>query len=158
MDELKDKDIFDAFEEIIQYAHFWNWVPDLEIAKNVYQTFPNSYAVLAPFAYSYLEELIRSTTSEYGRQVFDEKWNEIKNRKVGMSIVNLAIEENKVNKPELVLILEQIKSYYYNSKVTDEGDNRHSVAHGYMHPRFWSKESFEQLIFDISKISKFAGF
>ena len=75
-----------------------------------------------------------------------------------MSIVNLAIEENKVNKPELVLILEQIKSYYYNSKVTDEGDNRHSVAHGYMHPRFWSKESFEQLIFDISKISKFAGF
>lgn len=158
MGKLKEEDIFEAFEEIMQHAHFWNWVPDLQVAKDVYKTFPNSYSILAPFAYSYLEELIRSTTSEYGRQVFDKNWNEIKNRKVGMSILNLAIKENKENKPEYLHLLEHIKSYYYNSKVTVEGDNRHSVAHVYMHPRFWSKESFEQLIFDIAKISKFAGF
>ena len=107
--------IDDAFEEIMQYAHFWNWVPDLQVAREVYQAFPNSFSVLAPFAYSYLEELIRSTTSEYGRQAFDENWSEIKKRKVGMSILNLAIKENKDKKPEFVLLLKEVKSYYYNS-------------------------------------------
>ena len=40
----------------------------------------------------------------------------------------------------------------------DDGDNRNSTVHGYIHPRFWSQESFEKLIIDISKISKFSGF
>ncbi len=150
--------IDDAFEEIMKYAHYWNWVPDWQVAKEIYEDFPNSYSVLSPFAYSFLEELIRSTTSEYGRQVFGDNWNEIKNRKVGMSIINLAIKENKEKKPDFVLLLEDLKKYYYNSNVTDEGDNRHSVAHGYMHPRFWTKESFEKLIFDIAKIAKYSGF
>ena len=153
-----DMSIEEAFEEIMQYAHFWNWVPDLQVAKEVYMSFPNSYSILAPFAYSYLEELIRSTTSEYGRTAYDKNWNEIKNRKVGMSILNLAIKENQNKSPEFVELLMEIKKYYYNSKASDEGDNRHSVAHGYMHPRFWSKESFEKLIFDIAKIAKYSGF
>ena len=75
-----------------------------------------------------------------------------------MSIINLAINENKEKKSDFVELLEEIKRYYYNSRVTDEGDNRHSVAHGYMHPRFWTKESFEKLIFDIAKIAKYSGF
>lgn len=150
--------IEEAFEEIMQYAHFWNWVPDLQVAKEVYMKFPNSYSILAPFAYSYLEELIRSTTSEYGVIAFDKDRNEIKNRKVGMSIVNLAIKENKNKNPEFVELLMEIRNYYYQSNATDEGDNRHSVAHGYMHPRFWSKESFEKLILDIAKIAKYSGF
>ena len=69
--------IDDAFEEIMKYAHYWNWVPDWQVAKEIYEDFPNSYSVLSPFAYSFLEELIRSTTSEYGRQVFGDNWNEI---------------------------------------------------------------------------------
>lgn len=150
--------IDDAFEEMMRYAHFRNWVPDLQVAKEIYESFPNSYAVLAPFAYSFLEELIRSTTSEYGVVAYDENWNEKSKRKVGMGLLNLAIKENESKKPEYVILLKEIKKYYYNSKASDEGDNRHSVAHGYMHPRFWSKESFEKLIFDVAKIAKYSGF
>ena len=151
-------DIPEAFEEIMQYAHFWNWVPDWNEAQKIYKAFPNSYSVLSPFAYSYLEELIRSTTSEYGRELYDDNGQPIKTRKVGMSLVKLAIAENKDRKTEFVSILEEIKGYYYYSKTTDEGDNRHSVAHGFMHPRFWTQESFEKLIIDIARISKYSGF
>lgn len=147
-----------AFEEIIQYAHFWNWAPDWEVAKKIYQTFPNSYSVLTPFAYSYLEELIRSTTSEYGKELYDKNGILKTKRKVGMSLIKLAINENKEYNLNYTSILNEIKEYYYNSNRTDEGDNRHSVSHGYMHPRFWTKESFEKLIFDIAKLSKYARF
>lgn len=150
--------IEEAFEEIIQYAHFWNWVPDWQTAKEIYKSYPNSYSVLYPFAYSYLEELIRTTTSEYGRQVFDKNGNPKKNREVGMKIINLAIAENKEQNSNYTDILNKIRKYYYNSTWIDEGDNRHSVAHGYIHPRFWNQEFFEKLIFDIARLSKFARF
>lgn len=149
--------VSEAFEEIVQYAHFWNWVPDWQVAKEIYETYPNSYSVLTPFAYSYLEELVRSTTSEYGREIFDEN-GKPKTRNVGMRVINLAIVENKQKNPDFIRILEELKGYYYNSKSTDEGDNRHSVAHGYMHPRFWNQESFEKLIIDIARLSKYSGF
>ena len=148
--------IEEAFEEIMKYAHIWNWGPDWQITKEIYQSFPKSYSVLSPFAYSYLEELIRSTTSEYGREIYDKNGNPVKNRKVGMDLIKLAIVENK--EKNYTSILEEIKKYYYNSKWTDEGDNRHSVAHGYIHPRFWSHESFEKLLFDIARLSKYANF
>ena len=150
-------DISDSFKEIIKHSHFWNWAPDWSIVEEIYQAFPDSYSVLSPFAYSYLEEIIRSTTSEYGRELLDEN-RKPKKRKVGYDLIRLAIKENKSNKHEYVEILEEIKSYYSQSQSTDEGDNRHSVAHGYMHPRFWNKESFERLIFDIARISKYSGF
>ena len=151
------EEIFDAFEEIMKYAHFWNWVPDWQVAKEIYQSFPNSYSVLTPFAYSYLEELIRSTTTEYGIEIYDE--NRIpKRRQVGFSLINLAIKENTQNNPEYTLVLEEIKAYYMSSNRDNKGDNRHSVVHGYMHPSDWSCESFEKLIFDIASLSKFARF
>ena len=75
-----------------------------------------------------------------------------------LHLIKLAIDENKKSRPEYVIILKEIRGYYRNSTRSDEGDNRHSVAHGYMHPRFWSKESFEELIHDIARISKFASF
>ena len=127
------------------------------VVIDIYEVFPNSFSVLSPFAYSFLEELIRSTTSEYGVEIYDEK-GRIKQHTVGMPLIKLAIKENKQSKPEFVAILEEIKRYYLSSNRSDEGDNRHSVAHGYMHPRFWSKESFERLINDIARLSKFAGF
>lgn len=149
--------ISDSFKEIIKYSHFWNWVPDWILVEEIYLAFPNSYSVLSPFAYSYLEEIIRSTTSEYGMILPDEN-GKPKKRKLASKLIELAIEENKTNKPEYVMILEEIKSYYTQSQSTDEGDNRHSVVHGFMHPRFWNEESFEKLIFDIARISKYSGF
>ncbi len=148
----------DAFDEIYNYTHMWNWGPDWDVLKEVYENFPNSYSVLTPFAFTYLEELIRSTTSEYGRELMDVNGILKKNRRVGVRLIDLAIEENKLNKPEFVEILPEIKTYFLRSKPTDVGDNRNSVAHGYMHPRFWDKESFEKLIFDIARLSKYAGF
>ena len=149
--------INDDFTEIINHAHFWNWLPDWGVVQEIYQAFPDSYSVLTPFAYAYLEELIRSTTSEYGIEILDES-GKPKRRKVGIALLNLAIEENKSRNSELVSLLEKTKSYYILSQPTDRGDNRNSVAHGYMHPRFWNKASFENLIHDIALISKHTGF
>jgi hypothetical protein len=56
--------INDDFTEIMNHAHYWNWLPDWDVVHEVYLDFPNSYSVLTPFAYAYLEELIRSKTSE----------------------------------------------------------------------------------------------
>lgn len=148
----------DAFDEILLYAHFWNWAPDWHIVRDVYESHPNTYSILIPFAYSYLEEMIRTTTSEYGRQIFDKNGNPLKNRKVGMNIVNLAIKENKAKNPEYAILLNEIKKYFKNSSDRDIGDNRHSVAHGYMHPRFWDEKSFENLIIDIARLSKHSNF
>ncbi len=150
-------DLSEAFDEIMLYAHFWNWVPDWRVAQEIYEVFPNSYSVLSPFAYTYLEELIRSTTSEYGIEVYDEK-GKPKKRSVGIRLIKLAIEENKDTNPDLINLLEETKVYFLPSTRTDKGDNRNSVSHGYMHPRYWDKDSFENLIFNIAKLSKHAGF
>lgn len=150
-------DVLDAFEEIMQYAHFWNWVPDWQVAKEIYKTFPESYSVLSPFAYAYLEELIRSTTSEYGIEIYDDKGYP-KRRSVGIRLIDLAIKENKHKSTEFLTLLENLKQYFSPSKKTDKGDNRNSVVHGYMHSRFWNKESFENLILDIANLSKYSGF
>ena len=84
------------FQEILDYAHYWNWAPDWLIVKEIYEKIPESYSVLTPFAYAYLEELIRSTTSEYGRELLDEKGNQ-KRRKVGLGLIQLAKDENNKN-------------------------------------------------------------
>ena len=144
------------FEEITKYAHFWNWLPDWDVVQKIYKKVPESYSVLTPFVYSYLEELIRSTTTEYGRELLDESGNEIQ-RKVGIRLINLAIKENKDNK-NFVTILEEIKKYFKTSSSVDSGDNRNSVNHGYMHSIYWKKDSFEKLIHDVARISKYSGF
>jgi len=149
--------ISESFDEIIQNSHFRNWAPDWQILREVYETYPNAYAVLTPFAYSYLEELIRSMTSEYGIEVFDESGNPRK-RKVGTKLLKMAIRENKDKSENLICILEDLRKYFVGSKRTDSGDNRNSVVHGFMHPRFCSNESFESLIYDIARLSKFSGF
>ena len=61
---------------------------------------------------------------------------------------------------ELVRIekLDKIEKYFENSTDLDSGDNRNSVDHGYMHPRFWTQESFESLIHDIAIMSKYSRF
>lgn len=149
--------VLEDFDEIINFAHFWNWAPDWNIAKEVYIKVPDSYAILTPFAYSYLEEMIRTTTSDYGLPLFDCNKRPVKVR-VGMRLINLAIEENQDNL-EYVKLLESVKKHFKYTHIYNNGENgRNRVMHGHVHPRFWSKESFDQLIHDIAKLSKFSKF
>ncbi|SFK99877.1 hypothetical protein SAMN05216357_11082 [Porphyromonadaceae bacterium KH3CP3RA] len=145
------------FDEIVNYTHWRNWYADWDILRNIYKAYPDSYSVLTPFAYAYLEEIIRSTTSEYGMEVFDES-GKPKKRKVGIKLIKLAIEENIKTKPEYAAALEDIKRYFLPSQKSDRGENRNSVVHGYMHSGYWNRESFEKLVHDIALISKYAGF
>lgn len=145
------KELKDAFNTILEHSHFWNWSPDINLMITIYEQFPNSYSILTPFMYSLLEEIIRSTTSEYGRQLDGER------KRVGMKLIDLAINENQDNE-EYLKCLNEIKKYFESSSMFDEGDNRNSTVHGYIHPRFWSQESFEKLVIDVSKISKFSRF
>ena len=84
------------FNKIIDYAHFWNWAPDWGEVQRIYEKFPDSYSVLTPFAYSYLEEMIRTTTSDYGLPLFDRNRQPVKVN-VGMKLISLAIAENQNN-------------------------------------------------------------
>lgn len=145
------------FDEICEYAHMWNWAPDWHMVKQIYSAFPDSYSILTPFAYTYLEELIRSTTSEYGIPLLDREGKK-NNIKVGLKLVNLAIKENSENQ-EYVELLEKAKKYFkYDYDDSHEENGRNKVLHGHLHPRFWSKEDFEKLIHDIAELSPFAGF
>lgn len=149
--------VFDDIDVILDYAHFWNWAPDWNVVKDIYSRIPESYSVLTPFAYSYLEELIRSTTSEYGIPFLDRNGKKY-NFKVGMGLIKLAKDEN-LDKPEYVALLDKTKKYFqyaYEDPADENGRNK--VVHGHLHPRFWSKEEFEQLIHDIAELSPFAGF
>ena len=74
-----------------------------------------------------------------------------------VAIQQLEILENNKNL-EYMQRLNEIKKYFENSTDLDSGDNRNSVDHGYMHPRFWTQESFENLIHDIAQISKYSRF
>jgi hypothetical protein len=42
-------------------------------------------------------------------------------------------------------LLEKIKPYFELPKLTNAGDNRNSVTHGYMHLRFWNKLNSQEL-------------
>ena len=148
--------INDDFNEILAYSHWRNWAPDIVLMKEKYRQYDDSYSILTPFAYCYLEELIRTTTSEYGRELLDKNGNP-KKRKLGISLINLAQEENKDN-IEYVELLQEIKDYFKTSTPLDSGNNRNSVNHGYMHSAFWTKESFEKLIHDIARLSKYSNF
>ena len=148
--------INEDFNKIVSYTHAWHWCSDWDILQKIYNAFPESYSVLTPFAYSYLEEAIRSTTSEYGIEILDKNGNP-KRRKVGLALIQLAQQENNDN-IVYVKLLDELKKYFKESSSSDNGNNRNSVIHGYMHPINWKKESFENLIHDIARLSTYVGF
>ena len=156
VDKERNMNIDDDFKEIMKYAHYFNWLPDWGVVQEVYHIVPNSFSILIPFAYSYLEEMIRSTTSEYGIDILDDS-GEPKRRRVGTGLINLAINENSDNQ-DYIALLEKTKAYFLLSNPKDKGENRNNVVHGYMHPRFWEQESFERLIHDIATLSKYTKF
>ena len=140
----------DEYVKKISSSTHLNWISDIELAMEIYKAYPGSYSVLFPFMYSYLEECIRSLTTEFGKNLLLEK----KRYTVGTELINLAIEENSENK-ELVDLLEEYRKYFKSSTIFDEGDNRNSVSHGYTHPILWTKENFEELVKDIARLSDF---
>lgn len=148
--------INEDFDEIIDYARMWDWAPEWLLAKEIYSRFPNSYSILTPFAYSYLEQFIRATTHEYGDWPFDKEGNP-KRYTVGYNLVRLAIEEN-ADKPDYVELLEQAKQYFNNGDIRLKGERRNNVSHGIVHPDKWTKENFEELIHYLATISKFSQF
>ncbi len=148
--------VYNDLEEIWNHSHYWNWSPDWLVVKEVYEKVPNSYSVLMPFAYSYFEEMIRTTTSEYGLPLFDRNQKPVR-VKVGMALINLAIEENKDN-TEYIALLEKAKKHFTYTEVSNDENGRNRVMHGRVHPRFWSQEDFEKLIHDIAEMSKYAQF
>lgn len=115
-------------------AHLWNWLPDWSLVQKIYNSYPDSYSILTPV---------------------DKNGNE-KYRRVGIRLVKLAIKKN--NDKDYILLLQEILDYFKLSKYDDEGNNRNGVGHGYLHPRFWSKESFEKIIHDIARISQYTKF
>ena len=148
--------IYDDFNEILDYAHFWNWAPDWDVVREVYEKVPTSYSVLTPFAYTYLEEMIRSTTSEYSMPLYKRDGTPVTVKR-GNALIDLAIKENQEN-TEYVQLLERMRSFFKSIKDTPDSNNRNKVMHGRVHPRFWSKELFEQLIHDIALLSKYSQF
>lgn len=136
------------FDIIISNSHVYNWAPDLQIVREIYEEHDESFAVLTPFMYTYLEELIRSFTPEYGMEITKPQ------RKTGRHLLELASKENE-NKPKLTSLLNELRKYYSASTSEDCGNNRNSVMHGYMHPRYWTKKSFEQLVHDIARLSRY---
>lgn len=144
------------FKIILEFAHFWNWAPDWHVVQEIYKLKPESYSVLTPFAYTYLEEMIRSTTSEYGLPMFDKEGNP-NYFKVGIKLINLAIEENKTNL-EYIKLLEKTKNYFKYTNNNNNENGRNQVLHGHIHPRFWYKENFEELIHHIAELSKYSQF
>ena len=149
--------IINDFDTIYDYTHMWNWGPDWIIVKEIYSTFPDSYSVLTPFAYTYLEELIRSTTSEYGVPLLNREGKK-NNIKVGIKLVNLAIRENNENEP-YVKLLEKAKKYFrYDYNDPHDENGRNTVLHGHLHPMFWDKDEFEKLVHFIAEMSPYARF
>ena len=128
------------FNQIIDYAHFWNWAPDWGEVQRIYEKFPDSFSVLTPFAYSYLEELIRTTTSDYGLPLFDRNGQPVKVN-VGMKLISLAIAENQ-NNQEYVKVLEETKKYFKYVKVNKDENGSQSEKHGFVHCRCLGKYYF----------------
>ena len=148
--------INDDFNEILDYAHFWNWAPDWVVVREIYEKVPTSYSVLTPFAYTYLEKMIRSTTSEYSAPLYTHDGTPVTVKRAN-ALIDLAIKENHEN-AEYVQLLEQIRSYFKAMKDIPDSNNRNKVMHGRVHPRFWSKELFVQLIHDVALLSKHSRF
>ena len=86
--------VFDDFDLILDYAHMWTWAPDWYLAQSIYKKFPESYSILTPFAYSYLEEMIRTTTSDYELPLFDRDKLPV-TVSVGMALIALATKESQ---------------------------------------------------------------
>lgn len=153
MDDKK-RETIDKLENVLQYAHYWNWLPDLNVVVEIYKSRDDAYSVLLPFMFTYLEESVRTLTSEYGML----EPNEPNKKKVGKNLIRLAIKENEDN-DELVKILNSILSkHYQNFSLFEHGENRNNVEHGVVHPRFWSEEDFQSVVSDINDLGTYIRF
>lgn len=155
MNNEKMKTIDDLYD-IKDTAHFWNWAPDLHVVIEIYESRDDAYSILLPFMFTYLEELIRSTTSEYG--MLDPRNSTNRRKKVGKQLIRLAIKENFSNL-NLVKVLEKIADKHYGGfNPFEYGENRNNVGHGVVHPKAWSEENFQSVVRDVAELAPYAGF
>lgn len=139
------------FNTILGYAQYWRWAPDIQVVKEIYTERNDAYSVLAPFMYSYLEELIRSMTPEYGH-TFEEREG-----KVGWNLIDLAIKE--ANNGDAINLLKAIQNEHFSKfDLLEGGKNRNNVDHGVVHPSAWIESDFQKLIKDIAKLSPYNKF
>lgn len=104
--------------------------------------------------FTYLEESIRTLTSEYGML----EPNESNTKNVGQKLIKLAIEENEDN-TELVNILNSIlNNHYQKFSLFEHGANRNNVEHGVVHSRLWSEEDFQSLVSNINDLGTYVRF
>jgi len=143
--------MFEEYKKNILSNTRIDWQYDLEQAFKIYDKFPDSYSVLIPFFFSYMEELIRSLTPNYHMQIYEDDKEE-----VGMPLVEKAIEKNSDNN-KLIQLLKEIKKYYEKSSIFNKTYNRNGIVHGYVHPDNWTKETFKQLIKDINDLQFFCS-
>lgn len=85
--------IYDDFNEILDYAHLRNSDHDWDVVREVYDILPTLYSVLTPFTYTYLEEMIRSTTAEYSIPLYKRDGTSVIVKR-GNALIDLAIKEN----------------------------------------------------------------
>lgn len=152
------KETINKLNNILLHAHYWDWTPDLIVVAEIYESRDDAYSVLLPFMFTYLEQSIRTLTSEYTMLVPNKPNKKTKKKAVGVGLINLAIEENKDNS-ELVTILNSILiKHYQKFSLFEHGENRNNVEHGVVHPRFWSEEDFQSVVSDIDDLSPYIRF
>lgn len=150
----KKQETIDKLNNILLVAHYWDWTPDLIVVAEIYESRDDAHSVLLPFMFTYLEQSIRTLTSQYTML----ESNKPNKKKVGVGLIKLAIEENKDNS-ELVTILNSILiKHYQKFSLFEHGENRNNVEHGVVHPRFWSEEDFQSVVSDIDDLSPYIRF
>ncbi|MFM9745295.1 hypothetical protein ACKI2C_47915, partial [Streptomyces brasiliscabiei] len=123
----------------------------IRMARDLFTHDSDVYVILFPFMYTVLEDVIRSSTDNYGQLKSGENNDD---KKVGNGLIKFAIE-NSVDDEQRHL-LEEIKKKYYGKFDLDlSGGNRNNVLHGVVPPYYWTKEDFQDLMKNIAAISRY---
>ncbi|PHM02942.1 hypothetical protein EV52_13755 [Lactiplantibacillus plantarum] len=145
------QEVLKYFSEIEYAAHTQNWLNDIRMARDLFTHDSDVYVILFPFMYTVLEDVIRSSTDNYGQLKSGENNDD---KKVGNGLIKFAIE-NSVDDEQRHL-LEEIKKKYYGKFDLDlSGGNRNNVLHGVVPPYYWTKEDFQDLMKNIAAISRY---
>ena len=141
------------FDILLADTHVGNWSKSLRIAKSVYKNIEDAQYILMPFMYTYLEESVRSMTTEYGALNGSEK----SSKRIGGGLVDLAISES--DDSEQQKLLRSIKQQYFRRfDGLMGGGNRNNVDHGVVPANDWSNEEFQKLVHDVAALTPYTDF
>ncbi|ACT63408.1 hypothetical protein [Lactiplantibacillus plantarum] len=106
------QEVLKYFSEIEYAAHTQNWLNDIRMARDLFTHDSDVYVILFPFMYTVLEDVIRSSTDNYGQLKSGENNDD---KKVGNGLIKFAIE-NSVDDEQRHL-LEEIKKSITESSI-----------------------------------------